>query len=668
MGAGAIKAGEAYVELSAKDSLNAALARAQKQLKDFGAAANVVGSGVQKAGVAVFGVGAAAIGAGSAAVAAFTHIGGKFADLSDSTGLSVELMSELETAIKDAGGTVEDFAGQSVKMQKAIFAANEGSTEMQASFSKLGLDFAKLKQLTPDQQFTEIAEAISKIQNPTDRMGAALQIFGKSASTLLPVLSGGASGLARFREESRQLGLSMSGGAARAADRLGTNFDILKDQVLRVAYSIGEALAPQQERFVEIMQSVVGTTINWIQKNNDVVVGVMKWAGIVASAGAGLIALGGAIKLVGVAATGLSTIGKIGGLFASVASMATGAISAIGSAIASVAIPMIAAIMSPIGLVIAGVIAAGAAFVYFSGIFSGVWQSVLDIGSSVVEDFKEIWKNVTGDANTAIGGITDALQAGDIALAGKIAMAGLQAIIQDVWIGIQKLWTKAIYSLAEAWEVIFSTVSDVFDRVVTAIKNAFSSAVSFVAKKIVEVTRFLGIDEIVLGVKLNDKEVEDMFKFIDTDTKRITDQRNKEVEQRSAQRERDLNDKIAALEAAYAADSTIDTSKLDAARKELKSLVDQAKQKKDDADATKHKPIAKPAFKSFDPEAVGATVSQVSHKLAFRGTFNAASAGGLLSSEDILNKIAESNKQTAMNTGKIADYLKNQAATQMRFG
>ena len=303
-----IRAGRAYVELGANDKLTATLDRAKKKLQDFGDAVREAGAGVRDAGLRIAAFGAAIAGAAAASVMAYTKIAGDFSDLAAQTGLSVEMMSELETALKDAGTSVEDFAKSAVKMQKAIFEAASGSEAAQASFAALGLDVGRLLSMSPDQQFTAIAEALSKVENPTERLGLAMEIFGKSASKLMPVLAGGASGIQAFRAEAQRLGLSISGETADAADQLGTQIEILKDQTLRVAVAIGEALAPAAREVVAALQGGIGAVVQWIKANRESVVAAVGWGIAIGVVGAAIAAVGVGIIATGAIITGLGTI------------------------------------------------------------------------------------------------------------------------------------------------------------------------------------------------------------------------------------------------------------------------------------------------------------------------------------------------------------------------
>lgn len=426
-----VKAGGAYVEISARsEKLQAGLKAAKKRLDDFGKSVKDVGTGVMDVGVKMAAFGAAITGVAAASVLAYTKIAGDFADLAAQTGLTVELMSELETALKDSGTTVEAFAKNVVKMQKAIFEAASGSKAASETFAALGLDVAKLMAMSPDDQFVAIAEALSKVQNPTQRLGFALEIFGKSAEKLMPILSGGASGIAAFRAEAQRLGLSLSGDAAEAADALGTQIEILQDQTIRIAVAIGEALAPAARDLVAALQGVVGSVVNWIKSNRDSIPVVVGWAAAIGTVGAVIAGVGVGIIALGAVITGLGTI--VGALSAVI-----GFLGAAWGVVAAAATAAWGAMLSPVGLVIAGVVALVGVIAYFTGALgaaaSFVGQAFGAMGA-VVGDTVETIKS-------SMGGIVDALASGNIELAGQIAMKGLEVAFRE---GLAKIYSDVV--------------------------------------------------------------------------------------------------------------------------------------------------------------------------------------------------------------------------------
>ena len=634
-----IRAGRAYVELGANDKLTAALDRAKKKLQDFGDAVREAGAGVRDAGLRIAAFGAAIAGAAAASVMAYTKIAGDFSDLAAQTGLSVEMMSELETALKDAGTTVEDFAKSAVKMQKAIFEASSGSEAAQASFAALGLDVGRLLSMSPDQQFTAIAEALSKVENPTERLGLAMEIFGKSASKLMPVLAGGASGIQAFRAEAQRLGLSISGETADAADQLGTQIEILKDQTLRVAVAIGEALAPAAREVVAALQGGIGAVVQWIKANRESVVAAVGWGIAIGVVGAAIAAVGVGIIATGAIISGLGTI--IGAL-----SAVLGFLSAAWATVAGAATAAWAAMTGPVGIAIAAVVALVGAVFYLADGFA----TVGDFVGRVFGHMADQARGAVEDVKTAVGGIADALAAGNLMLAAEILWQGLKVLWLRGTTLLKDIWTDFTFDLAGAFTVIEVTVRDIF----AAIVDSVVGSVLYVLQQVAELTG--------VGAEAASRMKADY---------------DRRVLEENAARERELTDRIAALEEARTAESRANAAELDAAREELERLRQRAAEARKASDEAKPPPL-KPipdedlALKApeipplevepvtIDQVKLGAEATrQAERSLRSAGTFNFAAAAGLVGPEErTQQKIANAAQATASNTRSILDAIR----------
>jgi hypothetical protein len=204
---------------------------------------------------------------------------------------------------------------------------------------------------------------------------------------MLPVLEAGGAGIEEFRKKAREMGFSLSGETANAADALGTQLEILQDQFGRIAVAIGEALLPAASAFVGIMQTIVGRVIEFIRSNGALVVGVTL-------AGAALLALGTAVGAVGAAVLGVGAV-----------------LASVGTIIGALSVA-IGAILSPLGLVIGAIAAVGGLALWATGAFGEVW----DIGVESAQSVATAWE-----------GVSDAIAAGDFGLAGEIAMKALEA-------------------------------------------------------------------------------------------------------------------------------------------------------------------------------------------------------------------------------------------------
>lgn len=171
--------GNVYAELSVKDKMTVGLKQAGKTVDMLGGKAAKL--------AAAFGIGISGAGLATALTAGAKRaldLGGSLSDVSAATGIAISDAMKLQAAYK-AGGIEADRLGADIaKMQKNIAGAAGGGND---PFQALGLSAQRLMMLSPADQFNEIGKALTKIENPTRRNAAAMEIFGKSGAKLFAV-------------------------------------------------------------------------------------------------------------------------------------------------------------------------------------------------------------------------------------------------------------------------------------------------------------------------------------------------------------------------------------------------------------------------------------------------------------------------------------------------
>ena len=232
--------------------------------------------------------GAMAAAAGVAALAAaknFADVGSEIYDMSQRTGIGAQALTELKFAAEQSGTSLAGVEVGVGKMQKSIVAASQGSKEMAEKFGALGISLDDLKGRTPERQFDLVSQAIAGLKDPTERAGAAMQVFGKSGTALLPLFADGTSGLAAMRQQARDLGITMSDETAAKADRLGDAMASVKMAFNGVVLGIGSSLAPAitvvAEAFsttipkaFERASEAIRTATAWLAQHRPVLAGV----------------------------------------------------------------------------------------------------------------------------------------------------------------------------------------------------------------------------------------------------------------------------------------------------------------------------------------------------------------------------------------------------------
>ncbi len=433
-GAGAIRAGKAYVEFFGDDSkLIRTMNGIDKKLTGWGKSVSAIGKTVAAAGLAVLTplVGAAAL---------FDSMGSALNDMALRTGASVEALSSFGFAAEQAGASLEDVETGLKKMGKLVFAAATGNKEAEASLRRLGLTVADLAKLAPEDQFRLIASRIAQIQNPTARAAMAMQVFGKTGTQLLPMISE----LAALEERARSLGLVMSTEDAQAADRLGDSWTELKAVGKALVFQVGAALAPMLTNLVTKAAETGAAFIQWARDNRELILTVAKIAGIVVAIGAAIAVLGGI----------LTVAGFLFGALATIVSFCAGVVGALVSAFMF--------LISPVGLILASLVGLTVAFFKFT-----------DMGQQALAFISDAFTNFSNEAVAAWQAIGAAIGNGDIAQALVVAGAFLTLQWAKITFFFKEQWNNFLTAFLTGAVEITKRVANVFIDMTTKIALAF---------------------------------------------------------------------------------------------------------------------------------------------------------------------------------------------------
>jgi len=568
-GSGGVRAGKAFIEIGTKDSYKIGLINAQKALSAFGSAVRKIGLGLTALGV---GLATPLL----AAAKSFADAGSALNDMSERTGIAVDVLQELSFAARQSGANVDQLETGIGHLSKMIVQFANGGKEASDAFAAIHVSLSQLRSLRPDEQFALVAKQLSAVENATVRAALAQQLYGKGGRVLLPMLKD----LPQLRQEWQKLGIAMSKKDVLAADKLGDSWDALKDVLHSVVNVIGAALAPSLTDIIKRLQSAIATVGAFLNRNRELVVSALRVA-------AGITAIGASLVVTGTALIGLSyavgALSKAWSLFSG----------AIGFSKA-----LLVTLLNPIGLVSAAVIGLGAYLIYTSV-----------AGSDALGFLGKKFKEVSGIAIEAWQGISDALASGDLALAGKIAIQGLTVAWLQGTKEIRQAWTEIVFGMEALWVGFSSTVSSIWADLFTSIGNGLDKFFGWVAKRFNDVHGL--IDDSFDSVAAN--------KIVDAGTKdQISDRNAAHAERQQeilAEKQKALDaigDQISKKEA--------DANKeIKAAQEELKALRQKAKDAKDSLQSTDKPQFQVPQLGELSP---------FTKQITSQGGFNVSAAFG----------------------------------------
>ncbi|MEQ9616669.1 MAG: phage tail tape measure protein [Phycisphaerales bacterium] len=612
-----IRAGRAFVELGVSDRLSAGLRRAQRRLRAFGA-------GVRQVGLRLVAAGAAALGPLAATVRIFAKAGDELEKMSRRTGLSVEALSELGFAAEQSGADLETLEKGVRTMQRAVNDLGRGLSTQVDAFGDLGLSIEDLEGLSPEQQFKLIAQRLSQVTDATKRAAIAQQIFGRAGTRLLPLMEQGAAGMEALQQEARRLGLTISTKTAKDAARLTDAFNIVR-RVLRItAITVGSALAPALERAAKRVTRIAVVTNEWIKQNKQVVVTAAKVALGVVAIGTALIAVGLLLALVGAAFGGLAAI-----------------VSAAGAAL-GVVTAALGAVLSPIGLLIAALAGGVVAFFRFTS-----------AGQAALEFLGEKFSSLLGIAGRALGGIRDALAAGDIPQAAKVLWAGLRLVFLEGTKEIRETFADGLLIMRLAMVDVLGTMSRLWTRFASGVQSVWERTQNFLAKRF---TELFGLFDDSLDVDAAKAQLDAQSQAKLESLARETEDALKRISDEQDERTRGLLDD--------AADKMEQRRKaLQEAKRKLDEAIDEARSKREESDAQDAtSPSLRDRFSNIEDQ-LGAIGDGIKQRVEARGTFNALAVQGLASGSDAIDRTARASEQTARNTRRLVESARSGGLT-----
>ena len=203
---------------------------------------NIAANAVQKLADSAVDAVKALVDAGKAAAAYADEI----LTASTVTGLSTDTLQEyaytaelIDTDLAD----VEKALGKNVK---SMASAQSGSKAYAEAYQKLGVSVtdANGNLRKSEDVFWDCIDALGKVENETEADAIAMQIFGKSARDLNPLIETGSAGFRNFADEAHEAGAVLSGDTLDSLGKVDDSLQRLDSQISAFKNAAGASIAP----------------------------------------------------------------------------------------------------------------------------------------------------------------------------------------------------------------------------------------------------------------------------------------------------------------------------------------------------------------------------------------------------------------------------------------
>lgn len=236
--------------------LGLATAQFDKGLKDAGNRLSHFAKAASTAGAAVGTAMAGAAVAMGVAVKGALDAADDLVKTASKVGVAVDELSRLKHAADLSGVSMEGLSTALRKLsQNLVTTAEGGSSEAARAFQRLGITVTdsagQLK--TADQVLSEVAARFAEMPDGVQKTASAVAIFGRSGTDLIPMLNGGAEGLAAMKAEADALGIVIDEKTARAAEQFNDNLTRLQRVADGVTNQLAARLAPGLAKVSDVL-------------------------------------------------------------------------------------------------------------------------------------------------------------------------------------------------------------------------------------------------------------------------------------------------------------------------------------------------------------------------------------------------------------------------------
>ncbi len=358
------------------------------RLQALGEQFKAVGSKIEGAGNKLRGLSTAAAAA-EAAIAGVTVKSAKWADdintMSKQYSIGTKELQKYSAAAQLVDVDVETIAKSQVKLTKSMAKAEKGTGNQAEAFDKLGVSVtdADGNLRDADDVFDDVIAALGDVENETERNALAMDLFGKSASELNPLIEDGGEAYEKLADTLAKYDLDfIDQETLDRANDFNDELDTIKAIGLVAFQNIGTQLAGYLAPALEKVVEYVGRFAKWLSNLDP------KLLAIIAAVAGFVAALAPLLIVIGKISQGVGAFIKILGL-----------------------------LTGPVGLVILAIAALIAIGVLLYKNWDKIKAKALELKTKVVTTFNNLkqsvvttWNNIKTAVTTAVTNMASAVR------------------------------------------------------------------------------------------------------------------------------------------------------------------------------------------------------------------------------------------------------------------
>ena len=166
------------------------------------------------------------------------------------TGLTTEQIQEFSFMADLVDVSLGTMTGSMNKLTKSMQKARKGQKESAEAFQQLGVRTTNADGSLRDstEVFFDVIDALGAMEEGTERDALAMEIFGRSAQELNPLIAAGSASIEEFRRAAHQMGYVLDDETLDSLGALSDAYAGLNNLRTTIRNRLGAAMAPAMER------------------------------------------------------------------------------------------------------------------------------------------------------------------------------------------------------------------------------------------------------------------------------------------------------------------------------------------------------------------------------------------------------------------------------------
>ena len=185
------------------------------------------------------------------------------------TGVSTEMLQAWDYAAPLIDTDAETIKGAMTKLTKAMGDARDGSDEAIEKFHDLGVTFENSdgSLRNAEEVFYDVIDALGEMESGTERDAAAMELLGKNAQDLNPLINAGSKSLKAYGEEAKNVGYILSNDQVAALGAVDDSYQKLQLTIDGVKKQVAADFAPAAQAAMELFSDAVQKAGEWLKKS-----------------------------------------------------------------------------------------------------------------------------------------------------------------------------------------------------------------------------------------------------------------------------------------------------------------------------------------------------------------------------------------------------------------